>query len=79
MNNKLMDKMSKQSYCDQILNILSDDPIDTVEIMNKLNLPERKKTYIAAALKKGMEKNKIEQIKNPTVKGRYLGHSYKKI
>lgn len=71
--------MSSKTYYEQILEILPvEKEISIEDIINILNIPDYKKTYVIDGIKKGLKNNKIIMIKNPNEKRLYIGHLYKK-
>lgn len=67
------------TYLEQIRRVLTTNPIGIPELMDRMNVPTSKQTYVIGALKSGIEKGIIEHIKHPNEKRLYLGHTYRLI
>ena len=69
-----------KSYYDQLLEHLSETPTTIEDLMEKMDLPSTKQTYVIDAIKKGLRLQTIVQTINPSeVKRLYLGHLYSKV
>ena len=64
------------TYLDKILEILTFEPISIDDIIQQMKVPSYKLTYVIDALKKGIQKDLIQQIKVENVKNKYYGHKY---
>ncbi|MDE2105863.1 MAG: hypothetical protein KGL39_52055 [Patescibacteria group bacterium] len=64
------------TYYDRVLPLLTEEPKTIETLLEELQLPDYKKTYVVAALKKAIEKGKATKIVNPDEKRQYMGHTY---
>ncbi len=68
--------MSKTYYDNILENLSTENPIEIEELMQNMNIPSHKISYVIDGIKKGIKNNTILKISNPTEKRLYLGHSY---
>ena len=65
------------TYLDKIIEILSDGTIrNTSQIMEELNVPGYKLTYVITALKMGINNGIIIKHENENSKTKYKDHNY---
>ena len=64
------------TYLEEIMNVLTDEPIEYTEMLEKADIDRTKDTYVIQALKKGIKLNIINMIKTPNIKTKFTGHYY---
>ncbi len=64
------------TYYDDVLRVLSNNPVDFNTLLDLLQVPKTKTTYVIAALKKGLVLGTIIKHKNLSEKRLYIGHKY---
>ena len=64
------------TYLEEIMNVLTDEPIEYTEMLEKADIDRTKDTYVIQALKKGIKLNIINMIKTPNIKTKFTGHHY---
>lgn len=68
------------AYYKNLMNILTVNIEYTLpDIIKLMNVSSNKQIYIIGALKLAISNNEIEQIINPNIKTKYVGHKYKLI
>lgn len=67
----------KGGYLNLVLSTLENGQMEIKDIMERGGIPESKKVYVIDAIKKGIEKGKIEMIVNPETKNKFYGNFFK--
>ncbi len=67
------------TYYDEVLKVLTYDPIDFDILLDLINAPKTKTTYVIDALKKGIDNGTIIKHENLLEKRLYIGHKYSRV
>ena len=64
------------TYYDDVLRVLTNNPIDFDTLLDLIQIPKTKTTYVIDAIKKGIVLGTIIKHENLSEKRLYIGHKY---
>ncbi len=64
------------TYYDDVLRVLTNNPIDFDTLLDLIQIPKTKTTYVIDAIKKGIVLGTIVKHENLSEKRLYIGHKY---
>ncbi len=64
------------TYYNDVLRVLTNNPIDFDTLLDLIQIPKTKTTYVIDAIKKGIVLGTIVKHENLSEKRLYIGHKY---